>query len=164
METNSQIPLDGRTNEMKRHNSTPKQNPTALKLKLKSWEAETFCVAVTHFNNSGASSFSSKRVAQWRSLVLLAVFALWHLQSNALEVNCDRWRWSSPLPHGNNVLDMFVTGDLAVQVGDAGAVYVQHADERWAPAITGTTNYLRGAALLGERFIVTGENGCILWS
>ena len=61
-------------------------------------------------------------------------------------------------------MDMLVASDVAVQVGDAGAVHVQGLDERWAPAVTGVTNYLRGVALMGERFLVVGENGCILWS
>jgi hypothetical protein len=84
--------------------------------------------------------------------------------ATSAEVRSERWRWSNPLPHGNNVLDMLVTTDLAVQVGDGGTLYVQGTDERWAPAATGTTNYLRGVALMGNRIIATGENGCILWS
>ncbi len=80
------------------------------------------------------------------------------------EVNPARWRWSNPSPHGNNILDMVVTPTVAAQVGDAGTIYVQREDERWAPAVTGVTNYLRGVALMGERFIAVGENGCILWS
>lgn len=79
-------------------------------------------------------------------------------------VRNERWRWSNPLPHGNNVLDMFVTSELAVQVGDAGTLYVQRLDERWVPASTGTGNYLRSATLLGDRIIATGANGCIIWS
>jgi len=61
-------------------------------------------------------------------------------------------------------MDLLVTPDFAVQVGDAGTLYVQREDGRWTPAITGVTNYLRGVALLGERLIAVGENGCILWS
>lgn len=61
-------------------------------------------------------------------------------------------------------MDMLVTPDFAVQVGDGGALYVQREDGRWTPAVTGVTNYLRGVALLGERLIAVGENGCILWS
>jgi len=80
------------------------------------------------------------------------------------EVRSERWRWSNPLPHGNNVLDMLVTPEVAVQVGDAGSLYVQGADERWSPAVTGVTNYLRSVTLMGERFIAVGEQGCILWS
>jgi len=86
------------------------------------------------------------------------------LTAFATEVKPERWRWSNPLPHGNNVMDMLVDGDVAVQVGDAGTVYVQGLDERWAPALTGVTNYLRGVALMDERLLVVGENGCILWS
>ncbi|MCF7818403.1 MAG: hypothetical protein K9M54_11030 [Kiritimatiellales bacterium] len=95
--------------------------------------------------------------------ILISLFAFLSTATSA-EVRSERWRWSNPLPHGNNVLDMLVTSDLAVQVGDGGTLYVQRTDERWAPAITGTTNYLRSVALMGERFIATGENGCILWS
>jgi len=85
--------------------------------------------------------------------------------SNAsVVVRSDRWRWSNPLPHGNNVLDMLVTSSLAIQVGDGGTIYVNGADERWVPAVSGVTSYLRSVAMMGERIIVTGENGCILWS
>ena len=84
--------------------------------------------------------------------------------ARAGEVRPERWRWSNPRPHGNNILDLVVTPTVAVQVGDAGTIYVQREDERWAPAVTGVTNYLRGVALMGERFIAVGENGCILWS
>ena len=79
-------------------------------------------------------------------------------------VNPARWRWSNPLPHGNNVFDMLMDGDVAVQVGDGGSVYVQFDGGRWAPAVTGVTNYLRGVTLLGARIIAVGEEGCILWS
>ncbi|VGO17285.1 hypothetical protein PDESU_05881 [Pontiella desulfatans] len=80
------------------------------------------------------------------------------------EVRDERWRWSNPLPHGNNVMDMKVSTDLSVQVGDGGSLYVQRSDGRWAPANTGTENYLRSTALLGDRIIATGESGTILWS
>jgi hypothetical protein len=84
--------------------------------------------------------------------------------ASAATVRPERWRWSNPLPHGNNVLDLLVSDELAVQVGDGGTAYVQIEGGRWAPALTGVTNYLRGVALMGERIIVVGENGCILWS
>ena len=100
----------------------------------------------------------------WAKWGFLLTFALSCAVSYAAEVRTERWRWSNPLPHGNNVLDMLVTTDLAAQVGDGGTVYVQRTDERWTPAVTGVTNYLRGVALMNDRFIVVGENGCILWS
>ena len=120
---------------------------------------------------SRPSSISSWLSGERRARIQSIQFILWLAFLSfvacgcfAADVRSERWRWSNPLPHGNNVLDMLVTTDLAVQVGDAGTVYVQRTDERWAPAVTGVTNYLRGAALMGERFIVAGENGCILWS
>jgi hypothetical protein len=79
-------------------------------------------------------------------------------------IRADRWRWSNPAPHGNNVLDMKVSTDVAVQVGDAGALHVQRSDGRWAPIATATDNYLRSTTLLGDRIIATGESGTILWS
>jgi hypothetical protein len=98
-----------------------------------------------------------------RRLLPLTLIFLLSIAAYA-EIRPERWRWSNPLPHGNNVLDMFVTTDLAAQVGDGGTIYVQRTDERWAPAVSGVTNYLRGVALLGERFIAAGEGGCIRWS
>jgi hypothetical protein len=98
-----------------------------------------------------------------KRLLALTLILLLNIAVHA-EVRPERWRWSNPLPHGNNVLDMLVTTDLAAQVGDGGAIYTQRTDERWAPAVSGVTNYLRGIALMGERFIAVGESGCILWS
>lgn len=95
-------------------------------------------------------------------LFLASLF--WPWMGQGTELRTERWRWSNPLPHGNHVLDMSVTADLNVQVGDGGRVYVQRGGERWAPAITGVTDFLRSVVLWSERIIVTGENGCILWS
>ncbi len=152
------------TNSHTRRGPNSQPNTKALKLKLESWQTESFGVTVNRRLKPDVKLLQSHRLGLGRLSLLFALFVFWNLNSVAVEVKPERWRWSNPLPHGNNVLDMFVTGDLAVQVGDAGTVYVQRDDERWTPAITGVTNYLRGTVLLGERFIVTGENGCILWS
>ncbi len=85
------------------------------------------------------------------------------LSSAHAEVREGRWRWSNPRPHGNNVLDMYVSEALSVQVGDRGALYVEEGT-RWAPAKTGTDQYLRSVTLMDGRLIATGENGTILWS
>ena len=97
-------------------------------------------------------------------MALVLIAGWWNSAVGGVEVRPERWRWSNPLPHGNNVLDMLVVSDLAVQVGDGGSVYVQREDGRWAPAVTGVTNYVRGVASMGGRLVVVGENGCILWS
>jgi len=107
---------------------------------------------------------ASPFVRFWVPFLILQALIMAFASTASAEVHSERWRWSNPLPHGNNVLDMLVVGDLAVQVGDGGTIYVQRTDERWAPAVTGVTNYLRSVALFGKRLIVSGENGCILWS
>lgn len=112
-------------------------------------------------SESAGGDALGRRNPKWCSVILFAL--LLNLTAFA-ELRPERWRWSNPQPHGNNVLDMLVTTDIAVQVGDGGTIYVQRSDERWAPAVTGVTNYLRGVAVLGARFIAVGENGCIVWS
>lgn len=165
--------------------ASPPPNPVALSsVPVKSWETAGFEVRVASgasVNSHGEGKISRSawvpasgltcrlprgRSRLWRSRGLaLALGAMcFGITANAVEVRPERWRWSNPLPHGNNVFDMLVASDVAVQVGDGGTVYVQGLDERWAPAVTGVTNYLRGVALMGERFLVVGENGCSLWS
>ncbi len=130
-------------------------------------ERGQLCPRESQLPNSRTRLSALRFVAATRATcvnICAAMLAMVAVVSSATEVRPERWRWSNPLPHGNNVLDMLVVTDVAVQVGDAGTVYVQRTDERWAPAVTGVTNYLRGVALMGERFITVGENGCILWS
>ncbi|MDF7826560.1 hypothetical protein P4B35_21190 [Pontiellaceae bacterium B12227] len=61
-------------------------------------------------------------------------------------------------------MDMNISTDVAVQVGDAGTIHVQHSDGRWSPVITGSDHYIRSTAMLNDRIVVTGESGLILWS
>ena len=96
--------------------------------------------------------------------VLFALLLFIPAPARGSQPRFDRWRWSNPLPHGNNVMDMVVTSSLTIQVGDSGSIFVQGLDERWTPAVTGVTKYLRSVTLLGARFIAVGEEGCILWS
>lgn len=82
----------------------------------------------------------------------------------AADVQSKHWRWSNPLPHGNNVMDMHVSPDFILQVGDAGTLYINRQDGHWNLVDTKTDLYLRSVTMLGERIIATGENGTILWS
>jgi photosystem II stability/assembly factor-like uncharacterized protein len=102
-----------------------------------------------------------RRYLAWLAMLFVLLAAADNVQG---AIQPDRWRWSNPAPHGNNVLDMCCSEGLAVQVGDAGSIHVQWDGGRWASAATGVTNYLRGVTLFGSRLIVVGENGCILWS
>ena len=167
-----------------RQASPPREPTTASSVPVKQWETAGFDVCVASgatVNSQGEGRISRSawlaasrrtfrvprcRAGSWRlSGLALALSAMClSITATAVQVRPERWRWSNPQPHGNNVFDMLVAGDIAVQVGDGGTVYLQGLDERWAPAVTGVTNYLRGVALMGDRFLVVGENGCILWS
>jgi hypothetical protein len=79
-----------------------------------------------------------------------------------------QWRWSNPRPHGGNVVDMGLrvtpTDTLAVQVAERGQIYTSVDLKLWVPRASGTTNDLRAVAFLGNRILVTGENGQVLYA
>lgn len=76
-----------------------------------------------------------------------------------------RWRWSNPLPHGNNVNDLiFDAAKGYVQAGDRGQLYTSTDAVRWRFHETGTRRQLRAVTFLGDRLIATGEAGTIVWS
>lgn len=93
---------------------------------------------------------------------LLFISTLYSLKAG--QPRDERWRWSNPAPHGNNVLDLKVVLEAGVQVGDSGSIHILQSDGRWAPVNTSRKSYLRSAAYLDDRLIVTGESGLILWS
>ncbi len=75
-----------------------------------------------------------------------------------------RWRWSNPSPHGNNIADMVSGLGITVQVTERGQLYASSDLLFWEPLISGVTNGLRATAFLGDRLLVTGDNGLILWA
>jgi len=75
-----------------------------------------------------------------------------------------RWRWSNPTPHGNNVYDMTSGLGLVLQATDSGQLYSSSDQVLWEPHETGTTNAQRGLAFLGERLIITGASGTVLFA
>jgi len=77
-----------------------------------------------------------------------------------------RWRWSNPTPHGGNVVDMAFSPalSLAVQVAYFGQVFTSSDLDLWLPRDTGVTNWLRGVTFLGQRVVITGENGIVLYT
>ncbi len=74
------------------------------------------------------------------------------------------WRWSHPEPHGNNVADLVFRSGWFVQVTDHGGIYTSTNRLIWEKRASGTNRDLRGAAYLGNRLLVVGENGTALWS
>ena len=77
-----------------------------------------------------------------------------------------RWHWSNPEPHGGNVVDMAYSGSLslAVQVAERGQIYTSGDISTWVPRDSGTTNDLRALTFLGQRIIITGANGTVLYA
>ena len=74
------------------------------------------------------------------------------------------WHWSNPLPHGNDVTAMGYFNGLVIQAADSGQLYTSDDLQVWLPEQTGTTNILQAITTLGNRLIVTGANGTVLYS
>src|SRR5438874_12073739 len=47
------------------------------------------------------------------------------------------WRWSNPVPHGNNIVDMVSDGQQAVQVTELGQIYTGPDFRGWQPRVSG---------------------------
>lgn len=75
-----------------------------------------------------------------------------------------RWRWSHPLPNGNNIIDMAFNETLAVQVAERGQIYTSDDLESWVPRDSGVSNALRAVTFFHDRIVVTGESGTILYA
>jgi hypothetical protein len=69
------------------------------------------------------------------------------------------WRWSNPIPHGNNIVDMAWDGQTAVQVTDLGQIYTGVGFSGWLPRDSGTTNTLQAVRFFGNRIVFVGANG-----
>lgn len=80
----------------------------------------------------------------------------------ALRAASPDWRWSNPLPHGNNVYDLAWHDGRYWQVCDRGRIYTGTNRVTWTLVPGGTTRALRGIAFYRERVIVCGEAGTIL--
>jgi hypothetical protein len=74
------------------------------------------------------------------------------------------WHWSHPSPHGNNIADLIHRSGLYIHVTDHGGIYTSSNRFVWVQRESGTSADLRAAAFLGDRLLVTGERGLVLWS
>jgi len=95
----------------------------------------------------------------WIPLMALVLNA-----SAANQQNLD-WRFSNPLPHGNNVGNMEYSPalGLGVQVCERGRFYHSTDLVNWTLGTSGTTQSLRSVTFLNNRIIITGEEGTVLW-
>src|SRR5689334_14913472 len=71
------------------------------------------------------------------------------------------WRFSTPQPHGNNILEMALDSAGAMwQVGDRGRVYTSQDLDTWLPHESGISRSLRSMVFFkGKAFISTEEGG-----
>lgn len=74
------------------------------------------------------------------------------------------WRWSHPLPHGNNIVDLAHRAGVYVQVTELGGIYTSTNRVIWERRELGTRRDVRGVTFLGNRLLVTGESGGAWWS
>lgn len=73
------------------------------------------------------------------------------------------WRWANPAPHGSHIYDILNFGDNVLEVGEKGSLYASADLDAWLSHPTGTTNALRSGTLLGNRLVVTGAEGSIVY-
>src|SRR5579862_4824002 len=105
----------------------------------------------------GTSGSTGRRAIFARHLALTLLISFSVLaQSLAPAVT---WRWSNPLPHGNNIVDMAWDGSTAVQVTDLGQIYTGLGFFGWLPRVSGTTNTLQAVRFFGSRIVFVGANG-----
>jgi hypothetical protein len=110
-------------------------------------------------------------VRRFKCLRTALVFGVWYFlgvfASSAVDFPL-RWRWSNPLPHGGNVVDMAYSPpsqlSLGVQVAERGQIYTTSDLDLWLPRDTFVTNALRAVTFFGQRIVVTGEAGLVLYS
>lgn len=75
------------------------------------------------------------------------------------------WKWSNPAPSGTAVSGLaWRTNRLYLAPGERGRLQVAAEPTSWRTVFTGTTKSLRAATYLGNRAVVVGEAGVVLWS
>lgn len=120
----------------------------------------------------GCGSWVEPETLDWRRAVRALGFGLvlWLAGTLAGQAAVElplRWRFSNPVPHGNNIVDMaYLPGSpgLWVQVAERGQLYTSSDFDLWIPRATGTTNALRGVTFLGQRLLVVGAYGTVLYA
>ena len=74
------------------------------------------------------------------------------------------WRWSNPVPNGNNITGIALKGGVSVEVGELGQVYVGNDFYDWVPCAAATSNDLQAVVFFGNRLVAVGENGAVVYS
>lgn len=75
-----------------------------------------------------------------------------------------RWRWSNPTPFGGDIYDMTYGLGLTVAVTERGGIHTSEDLIFWEPRDSRTTNALRAVTFFGNRLVITGERGTVLYA
>jgi hypothetical protein len=80
--------------------------------------------------------------------------------------HAQNWYWSNPMPHGNDIIAMkyYSAEGIAVEACDSGQIYTSSDWSFWTPEESQTTNSLQAIGFLGDRIILTGEHGTVVYS
>ncbi|HLH54403.1 MAG TPA: hypothetical protein VKY92_12385, partial [Verrucomicrobiae bacterium] len=107
-------------------------------------------------SDRAAGTEGRSRGLLWSLLLPLVLIVL---KASSLEASPLTWRWSNPLPHGNNIVDMTWDGTTSVQVTDLGQIYTGLGFYGWLPQNSGTTNTLQAVRFFGNRIVFVGASG-----
>ncbi len=109
--------------------------------------------------------FAFGRSWAWIWIVLCALAAGSSSHVFSADIDALRWKWSNPTPFGNSVAGLaWRTNRLYLSVGDQGSIYGAETLPTWRRLSTDTTLSLRAVTYFGDRAIIVGAAGVILWS
>src|SRR5262245_52219383 len=75
-----------------------------------------------------------------------------------------RWRWSNPLPFGADIFDTAYGFGLTIAVTERGGIFASEDLVFWEPRESHTAVSLRAVTFFGERIVITGERGTVLYA
>ena len=117
------------------------------------------CAAENAFPAYRHCSISNRNTLFKRPKVRLVCFLAFVITALPNLAPALTWRWSNPLPHGNNIVDMTWNGQTAAQVTELGQIYTGLGFFGWLPRNSGTTNTLQAVRYFGNRLVFVGANG-----
>jgi photosystem II stability/assembly factor-like uncharacterized protein len=92
---------------------------------------------------------------------ILALAALWLFPPCLL---AQTWRWSNPVPNGNNLTGLAQNGNVTAAVAELGQIYIGNDFYDWVPCVVPATNDLQAVAFFGSRLVAVGEDGMVIYS
>src|SRR5438046_1163843 len=95
--------------------------------------------------------------------VLLGIVLGWMIGAQC-DAATPSWRWANPAPHGAHIFALANNGSAVVQAGEFGQAFASDDLITWRPLATGVTNMLRAAVFFGNRLIITGSDGMMVYS